>query len=130
MTITLTHEESEKYFYNALCNGLGQVCQYGLQVDYDQKAYDKAKATLQKKSPQAVICYEDVFMEMLRQGNNIVLKDIEGDEDDAVVTLKEVHERVQLTPIHYLTEMIEEEDDADTADQILQTVFLQEIVYG
>ena len=49
---------------------------------------------------------------------------------DAIITLKEVHNRVALTPLNHLTNMINENDDAETADVILQTVFLQDIVYG
>lgn len=130
MEITLTKEESEKYFHNALCNGLGQMGGYGLQFDYEAADYAKAKKRLQAKG-QTGICLEDVFMEILRMGKKLSFKDIEGDGDyDRSITLKDVHDRVQKTTPHHLVDMIDENDDADTADIILQTVFFEEVIFG
>ena len=69
-------------------------------------------------------------MEILRGGGVLTLEDREGNEDSASITLQEVHDRVALTQLNHLMNMINEEDDAETADVILQTVFLQDIVYG
>ena len=44
--------------------------------------------------------------------------------------MEQVHERVKLAPPHTLMEMHEEDDDANTADAILQTVFFGEIIFG
>jgi len=41
-----------------------------------------------------------------------------------------VRERVEKTPMRHLMNMINENDDAETADVIIQQVFLNEIVYG
>jgi len=126
MEIKLTPKESEDYFYNALCNGLGYMIGYGLSVDYDKKDYQNAKKSL-GESP----CYEDVLMEMLRKGGKLTLIDEEcGGEYTRSITLKEIHERVQKTEHRFLLDMVNEEDDADTADQILQTVFFEEIIFG
>jgi len=43
MNINLTHEESEAHFYNAICNGLGELKYYDLDLDYDAKEYKAAK---------------------------------------------------------------------------------------
>jgi hypothetical protein len=69
-------------------------------------------------------------MQILKDGHSLTLVDEEDDEEDAIVTLKEVHERVSKTPIKHLVNAIEENDDAETADVILQTVFLNDVVYG
>lgn len=124
MTIQLTPQESETHFHNALCNGLGQVRAYGLELEYDDNHYKEARTKLD--SP----CFEDVLMQILKDGHSLTLVDEEGDEEDAIVTLKDVHERVSKTPIRHLVNAIEEEDDAETADVILQTVFLNDVVYG
>jgi hypothetical protein len=125
MKIILTHEESEKYFYNALCNSLGYVDGYGLEMDFKRKDYKSAKDKL--KNP----CYEDILMQILRDGNKLTLVDFEGDGDQTKsITLADVHSRVQETPIRHLMNMIEENDDAETGDVILQQVFYQEIVFG
>lgn len=124
MTIQLTPQESETHFHNALCNGLGQVRAYGLELEYDDDHYKEARTKLD--SP----CFEDVLMQILKDGHSLTLVDEEGDEEDTIVTLKDVHERVSKTPIRHLVNAIEEEDDAETADVILQTVFLNDVVYG
>jgi hypothetical protein len=124
MTVQLTPQESETHFHNALCNGLGQVRAYGLELEYDSDHYKEARTKLDNP------CFEDVLMQILKDGHSLTLVDEEGDEEDAIVTLKEVHERVSKTPIRHLVDAIEENDDAETADVILQTVFLNDVVYG
>lgn len=128
MEIKLTNEESEKYFYNSLCNG-AQISYYGLTIDYTSKSYDKAKKTLQKDGTS--ICFEDVLMQVLRQGDKIKVVDNENDGDyTRSITMKEVHERVSKTPIRHLMNAINEEDDGDTADVILQSVFFEDVIFG
>jgi hypothetical protein len=125
MKITLTPEESETYFYNALCNGLGYIESYGVYLDFFKQEYEQAKAK------SALPCYEDILMQILKDGGTLTLVDEEGDGDmTQSINLQDVHERVQNTPLHALTDMIEENDDADTADIILQTVFYNEIIFG
>ena len=50
--------------------------------------------------------------------------------DEVEITINDVYERVQNTPFGHLLNMIEEDDDAETADVILQTVFYNEVVFG
>jgi hypothetical protein len=70
-------------------------------------------------------------MEILKSGGTLTLLDNEDDDNEvASITILNVHERVSQTPIKHLTDAIMENDDATTADVILQMVFLNEIVYG
>ena len=125
MTITFTNEESENYFYNSLCNGLGEMGGYGLSLDYKKSEYQSAKEKLE--SP----CFEDVLMQILRDGGSITLVDEECEgEYTKSITMKDVHERVAKTPIKHLTDAITENDDAITADVIIQTVFFEDIIFG
>lgn len=125
MEITLSTQESEEYFYNALCNGLGYMGGYGLYVNYNINEYKAAKEKL--TSP----CYEDVFMQMLRDGGTLTLVDEECDgEYTRSITINDIHERVQNTEIRHLMDMIKENDDAITADVIIQTVFFNEVIFG
>lgn len=126
MEIILTKKEAEDVFFNAMCNGLGYVCQgYDLQLDYNQNDYKEAKSKL--PSP----CFEDVLMQILRDGNNLTVIDIGCDgEYTKSITLNDVHERVAKTPISHLMNMINEEDDAITADVVLQTVFFEDVIFG
>jgi hypothetical protein len=125
LKISLTNELSEEIFYNALCNSLDYMCSgYGLDLKFKQSDYNNAKAKL--SSP----CFEDVLMQMLKDGIKLGLKDIEGGEDTVYITLDTIHERVKNVPLDHLLAMIDENDDADTGDVVLQIVFLNEIIYG
>lgn len=131
MEIKLTPKESEEYFHNAMCNGIGMLSNSGLEFDYDDADYEEAKKSLKAKDSNQTICREDVWMEILRIGKKLRVNDIEGaGEYTREITLKEVHERVQNTQINHLTDMIEENDDAVTADVILQRVFFDDLIFG
>ena len=125
LKVSLTNELSEEIFYNALCNSLDYMCSgYGLDLKFKQSDYNNAKAKL--SSP----CYEDVLMQMLRDGSKIGLKDLEGGMGTEYITLDTIHERVKNVPITDLLDMIDRNDDAVTGDVVLQIVFLNEIMYG
>jgi hypothetical protein len=125
MKVTLTKKESEDLFYISICNGGEYICGYGLDLDYSDSDYEKAKSKLE--SP----CYEDVLMQILRDGGELKLVDDEYDgEYNRSITLKDVHDKVQETPIEHLMDAINENDDACTADVILQTVFYGEVIFG
>ena len=125
MKITLTPQESEEYFLNALCNGLAKVTNYGLGLDYEQKEYTEAREKLTNP------CYEEVLMQMLRDGKRITMVDVEGEGDmTRSICLQDIHERVQKTPHEHLMDMVDENDDVITADVILQTVFFSDIIFG
>jgi hypothetical protein len=148
VTINLSKEKSEKYFHNALCNGLGAMCNdYQMEFKYDKNRYSEAKRTLTAKikkgkipvnmlssyddTPVRVkdICFEDVLMEMLRNGDKLFIKQY-GDKSKAI-TLNTIHKRVSKTALHHLIEYINETGgDSVTASEVLQTVFLGESIYG
>ena len=127
MKILLTAQESEQIFYNSLCNG-HQIAYYGLQLDYDEKEYDKAKKRLVKKGERA--CLEDVWMEILRGGGTLTLVDEENGMDASTINLQDVHDKVQLSDFRHLLDAINEKDDSDTAEVILQCVFYGKVVFG
>lgn len=130
MTIKLNKEESEKFFYNALCNGLAEMHYYGLELCVNKGDYNKAKITLKEKGNDS-ICYEDVLMEILRNGGKLNMIDNEGEgENDKSVSIKDVHRNMNKVPLNAIMQMINEEDDATTADIIIQTIFYKEIIFG
>ncbi len=126
MKITLTPEESEEFFHNALCNalGTGYMSGYGIELTAIASEYQEAKEKLNNP------CYEDILMQVLRDGNKLTMVDNEAVMGDVSITLADVHERVQNTPLAHLVAMINETDDAETADAIIQTVFYQDIIFG
>lgn len=123
MQVTLTTQESENLFLDALCNALGYVSGYGLELEFDNDHYQKVR----KEGD----CFEDVLMSILRDGGSLTLVDIECDGDYTnTITLKDVHDKVCNTPIGHLMHAINETGDADTSDVILQSVFFGEVVFG
>lgn len=131
MEIKLNAKESEEYFHNALCNGLSYISSYGLSLDCSDSEYKAAAGKLIKASPTSAVCFEDILMQMLRDGNTITLIDEECDgEYTKSITMEDVHNRVQKTQLNHLMNMINENDDAETADVILQTVFFEDIIFG
>lgn len=133
MKVVLTKEESEAMFHNAICNviGTGYMSGYGLELSYDNDEYKTAKAQLKEKNPTDSPCYEDILMQVLRNGGKLTFEDIEGDGDmTRSIILADVHKRVQKTPFRHLADAINENDDAVTADVIVQTVFFKEVVFA
>ena len=126
MKISLTHEESENYFFNSICNALDYVQSgYELELTYNLSDYKKAMSKLENP------CYEDVLMKILKDGGILTMKDI-GCEDSytSSININDVHERVQNTNIRHLVNMINKNDDAVTGDVIIQQVFFNEIIFG
>ena len=131
MKIQLTAQESETMFHNALCNGLDYMSRHGFNFDYKKSDYESAKRNLKEANPSHTICYEDILMQILREGGELTMTDIHGDgEYTRSISLADVHNRVQEVPLDFLRAMINEEDDADTADVFLQIVFFEEIIFS
>jgi len=132
MEIKLTPQESEECFYDALCNGLEYTTSgYGLSLDYSDEDFADAKTKMGIDKPGIFTCFEDVLMEMLRMGKTLTIIDEEGEgANNSTITIKDVHERVSNTPVRHLMDMINENDDAETADVIIQQVFFNEIIFG
>ncbi|CAB4219101.1 hypothetical protein UFOVP1604_184 [uncultured Caudovirales phage] len=131
MEIRLTTTESEEIFHTALCNALGYVQGYGIELDFFKQDYERASSALKKESPGTQICYEDVLLRLLKDGKELTMVDHECDgEYTRSISIKDVHERVSKTPIRHLMNMINEEDDAETADVVLQTVFFEDVIFG
>ena len=131
MEIRLTPAESEQMFHTALCNGLSYFNGYGLELSFDKQDYKTAKGNCLKQNPDSSVCYEDVLLQILRDGKTLKVIDHECEgEYNREITLADVHERVQKTDRKWILQMVDEEDDAETADCIIQTVFFEEIVFG
>ena len=82
MKVILTPKESEKIFYDSLCNavGTGYMQGYGIELVCEDSDYDKAEKALieQGISP----CIEDIWMQILRSGGTLTFKDIEGEKEN------------------------------------------------
>jgi hypothetical protein len=130
MTITFTESEAMEYFHTALCNGLFYYEGYGIEIIYNPSDYKEARARLQAKKPNEAICYEDIYCEILEGGGALTTVDNENGEEDKVITKADVVTRMSLVPTRHLTDMILENDDAETADVVLQTIFFEDVIFG
>lgn len=125
ISIVLSPEKSEEFFHESLCNSLGYMSGYGLELYYKKSEYNKSKEKLDDP------CWEDVLLQMLKDGYSLKMVDLEYDgEYTRSITLKDVHERVSQTPFRHLSDIIGETGDATTGDVILQTVFFGEVIFG
>jgi len=128
MEVKLTTGEAEEIFHSALCNGASYLSGYGFSLDYPNEKYREAKESLNGK---AWPCREDIWVEILRIGGTLTLIDGENEGHyNSTISLNDVHERVEKSPLKHLMDMINENDDAITADVILQTVFFNDVIFG
>lgn len=131
MEIRLTTTESEEIFHTALCNALGYVQGYGIELDFFKQDYERASSALKQENTGTQICYEDVLLRLLKDGKELTMVDHECDgEYTRSISIKDVHERVSKTPIRHLMDMINEDGDAVTSDVVLQTVFFEDVIFG
>jgi hypothetical protein len=138
MKITLTPQEAEEIFFNSMCNAIGTnyMRGYGIELAYNREEYQTAKSKLLKKASDnytktASVCYEEVLMEILREGGKLTFIDHEGEGCmTRDVTLENVHKRMENVPASTIMNFVQQEDDAEDADVVLQTIFFEEIVFG
>lgn len=129
MKIILTGEERFKIFLDALCNfGSYMPSYYNIEIQFDQAAYNIARDNL--RNAGAEYSYEDVLMQILLDGGELRLIDLENDDEVlGTVTFADL-EKVDNVPAQRLLNMITEDGDAEDADVVLQIVFLGEVTYG
>ena len=127
MKIQLEPQEAQDIFHTSLCNimGTGYFNGYGLEFTWDDDAYGEARKKLQNP------CLEDVILQIIKDGGilGVIDHECEG-EYDAHIDLKAIQERMELVPAKNLLNIINEEDDADDADIVLQTLFYGDVIFG
>jgi hypothetical protein len=124
----ITREGLLKMFWTCLTSSsIGFGC---IELDYDRNAYLEVRDELRKKEKDD--CWEDIVVEMLRQGYRLAWIDVE--EDDFAkrnwFTLDDLIDNFDNIESHHLADLLGGEDDAVTHDSILQCLLMGEIVYG
>jgi len=128
MKIQLEPHEAEKILHTALCNGLGELAYYSVKEDTKKEIYDSAKSRL--KSNGNNIFYEDVLLEVIKhEGKLDFVEDLYEDQKHSI-KLSDVHNMGDIVPVGIIMAFINEEDDADTADTLLQYLLFGEVTYG
>ena len=90
MEITLTPQESEQMFYDSMCNvfGNGWFDGYGLELEFNEEDYDQSKEKLNNP------CFEDVLLQILKDGKKLTLVDVEYDgEYTRSITIDDISTR-------------------------------------
>ena len=131
MKVILTPTEAEEIFYTALCNavGTGYMDGYGIRMSCDRGQYKSSREHLENLGKDT--CYEDVLMQILRDGGSLTFVDLEGEgEMTRSIYMTDVHARVQEVDAQCIINFHNEVDDAADADVVLQTVFFGELIFG
>ena len=131
----LTKAQAEEVFFNCLCDNDIQI--YDIDWKYNEAFYEQAKKNLMEKYKGDTPCYEDILMQMLRDGGKLGIIDFNYEDYNFIegykvfyVTLADIHEKINECPIDQLMNVLNEEYDVSDSDVILQTLFFGEIVYG
>jgi hypothetical protein len=136
MNIEFTQKEIEDIFHSSLCNAVstGWMAGYGLELVWDEKQYDAAKASLQQtlsSKEQHLICYEDVLVQILREGGSLTFIDHEGGGAyTKSIVMADIFNKFDDIPVEVLANFITEDDDVESADVVLQTIFYDDVIFG
>lgn len=111
--------------HTALCDGLSYFCGYGFEIDYNKEQYNEAKEKLNNP------CFEDVLIQILKDGNDITFVDVENDGDEtSVLNLASFLDRYSLVPKDTIKALKDGDYDAIEADDFLQYILFSEITFG
>jgi hypothetical protein len=128
MEIKLNQAETEEVFFNCLCDN--DLYIHDLEIVSNSKAYNDARDNWIKLNDRQFPTIEDVWMQILKDGGKLGLKDWSRSEQLAVVTLEELQERMSKAPSKNLMNVLEGNYDVTDTDVILQTIFYGEVIFG
>ena len=132
MKIQLEKSEILNVLHSAFCNGgLNELRHCYVELDLDEKEYNKAASLLRKKlNENETLCYEDVFIEILRSGKKIYFKD-NNDNCRIGFNLKEATSA--LSKEYFAKDVLatlDHLDDAITGFNLIQGCLYGKIIYG
>ena len=128
MDFKLNQAEAEEVFFNCLCDN--DLYIHDLEIVSSDKLYERARTNWIKLNDRQFPTIEDVWMQILRDGGKLGLKDWSRSEQLAVVTLEELQERMSKAPSKNLINVLEGNYDVTDTDVILQTIFYGEVIFG
>jgi hypothetical protein len=123
MTITLNDQEVKDILHNAFSSA-GHFHYGAMSMQFDAKEYAASRQTL------SAPCREDVWVKMLEDGRKLILCDHEDDDKLHIFGLSDAKAALEKLPINILSDFIEENYDADTADYVLEYIMYGEKIYG
>lgn len=124
VTVTATQDEKLEVVSNSLANTYlfnGNI----LSLKVPNALYDYHSDALGDDA-----CYEDVLIAVIKAGGVIAIYDEEGEEYVGELSLNKIEQNWDSIRSEDMLEVIKEEDDSDTADNILQCLTFGSIIYG
>lgn len=125
ITFVATVEEMLAVVHSCLCSGLPILATSGVELEYDDLHYAEARAALKEPDP----CIEDVQVQMLRTGQSLFFIDTENDEA-VELNLELIQKNWSKARPKDLLDYINEDYDAQTSENIMQTLLYGEVVFG
>lgn len=132
--VEANEDDRLKILFNAMCNGWNEMLHFGLECDYDGDHYAAARdALIAAGKTEKELCFEDILIQLVRDGKSITVYDIEEDEEPQPVgylSLATLNANWDKVPPRILLSYINEEDDAWTAVDFMQAISMGEITRG
>ena len=139
MKIEFLKSDAEKILHDAFCNGgLSELNHSGIEIEWDSEInsnnYSNAKKRLQE-SGMTSICIEDVYIEILKNGDCIQFTDFQEDElinldiNNALSNFNSLKDEEKME----LAKFLDEDDfstDAWDCFNALQYAFFGKIIFG
>lgn len=125
-----------EFLHTALCSAPYIMGGSGCRLDYDAQAYADAKKRLQREGTATRICIEDILIEMISNGDDIYIHDMEGDDEKTPINLEKLNETFKTKGfsderfMEMISDFMNGNDDAITAWDFLQYVAYGESIFG
>lgn len=104
------------------------------EVTWKDEEYAEAKAReialLENCIDEDVVSVEDIMANMLLNGKSLIIKDEEGEFEDAELTLENLRNGLNLSIENDLISLDIDDWDAADCDIIIQNAIFNEVVYG
>jgi len=143
MKIQFEKQDLEQILYDSFCNGgLSELYYCGIAVDWESNPnamnYKNARKRLKEKQNETtIICIEDVYIEILKNGDAIIFTDNEGGDDelielrldDALNNINSISDKAKIE----LAKLLDEDDcstDAWDCFNAIQYALYKEVIYG
>ena len=143
MKIQFEKKDAEQILYDSFCNGgLSELYYCGISVNWESNPnatnYTNAKNRLKEKQKEnETICIEDVFVEILKNGDAIIFTDNEDEDgelielrlNDALNNINSINDDAKIE----LAKLLDEDNcDADAWDYFnaIQYALYKEVIYG
>lgn len=128
MKVILTEEEKYEVLEDILCNGLFVIGGSGLELQYNEDEYLISRG---KMADPKSVCFEDILIQMLKDGYKLKIVDIEGEgEYTKEFDLEYFMKEVEATDPIILTNILNENSDAYDSFNALQYVLYNDLIFG